>query len=175
MSNSLRDALLQSGVKPPRKARGGGPKANRGNKAAKRRTSTPREDEELDLAKAWSLRQQSEARERAEAKRKAEEKKARRKRLRQLLEGQGLDTAEAEQVRHYEFHGKIRRVHVTAEQLRALNDGELAVVQLRGRFMLVTAELARKAAAIEPGCLALLVEPGADGMADDGVPDDLMW
>ena len=39
----------------------------------------------------------------------------------------GID--EADHVRHFEYGGKIKRVHVTAAQLKALNAGELGVVQ----------------------------------------------
>lgn len=175
MSNSLRDALLQSGLPMAKKP----PPAKPGGKRKPPRSSAPQRGAEIDLAKAWALRARAETQARDAARREAErlarEKKERRQRLQQLLEGKALDSAAADGVRHYEFHGKIRRVHVTAEQLAGLNAGRLAVVQLRGRFLLVSADVARQAAAIEPGCLALLVEP-TDGAGDDeGIPDDLRW
>jgi uncharacterized protein YaiL (DUF2058 family) len=41
---------------------------------------------------------------------------------------------------------------------------------------LVTRDIAEQVRAIDPQQLALLVEPGsAGGIAEDGVPDDLMW
>lgn len=175
MGNSLRDALLRSGVQAPKPAKTQPPRATGSGK----RRQPPRADVDIDLARAWALRARSEAaarqRAQAEAERKAREKKARRQRLRELLEDAALDRPDADAVRHYEFHGKIRRVHVTRDQLAALNAGELGVVQSGGRFLLVQRDIARRAADIEPGCVALLVDPDAPPAADDDVPDDLTW
>ena len=179
MSNSLRDQLLKSGIakvaaKPLRKPG----KGSTGNKSV--RSKAPQSGSgEPDLAHAYALRARSEAREREEARREAElrqqEKKELRRRLHELLEGRSLDQAQAEHARHYEFHGKIRRVYVTADQLEALNSGRLGVVQSGGSFVLVEAEVARSAAAIDAGCVALLVDLDHDNDGADDVPDDLMW
>jgi uncharacterized protein YaiL (DUF2058 family) len=67
-------------------------------------------------------------------------------------------------------------VHVDADQLVALNAGELGVVQQQGRYLLVTREMAEQVRAIDVHQIALLVEPGSVGsVGEDGVPDDLMW
>jgi uncharacterized protein YaiL (DUF2058 family) len=70
---------------------------------------------------------------------------------------------------------------VTEPQLRALNAGELGVVQLDGRYVLVDAATLALAAEAFPPCVALRVDPGAPA-ADDPyadpkyqVPDDLVW
>ncbi len=180
MANSLRDALLKSGISrptvvAPKKPRGEFPKAN-----GKRPLREANGGQDVDLAKAYALRARSEAQEREQARREAEckkrEKQERHRKLRELLDGKSLNRDDTDKLRHYEFHGKIRRVHVTGEQLAALNAGDLAVLQSGGRFILVDAGIARKAAAIEPGCVALLVDPDqGEGADDDGVPDDLIW
>lgn len=177
MSGSLRDELLKNGFKAtaaPRRKRGSG----RTSPGAKPHEGT-QNDEGMDLARAFALRAREEAAEREQARREAErkkrEKQERQRKLRQLLDGQSLNRDDADLVRHYEFHGKIRRVHVTSEQLVAINAGELGVVQSGGRALVVTAEVARRAADIEPGVLALLVDPDAADDTDDGVPDDLVW
>jgi uncharacterized protein YaiL (DUF2058 family) len=92
-----------------------------------------------------------------------------------------LNVADAEHVRHFEYGGKIRRVHVSAEQLKALNAGELGVIQIDGRYSLVSAETALAAREILATHVALLVDPNAP-VADDPysdplyqVPDDLIW
>ncbi len=120
---------------------------------------------EIDLAKAYALRSRSEQRER-EAKLRAEREVAeQRRRLREqvaaVLEGKTLNLAEAEQVRNFEYGGKIRRVYVSDEQLVQLNRGELGVVQVRGRYLLVSRALAEQVAGIDPNALALLPEPDA--------------
>jgi uncharacterized protein YaiL (DUF2058 family) len=85
-----------------------------------------------------------------------------------------LNKADTDLVRNFEYGGKIRRVHVDAAQLAALNAGELGVVQQAGRYLLVTRAIAEQVRAIDAHLLALLVDPNATG-EDDGVPDDLVW
>ena len=114
---------------------------------------------------------QEEARLRREAKARVEE----------LLKGKSLNDPNAEIARHFPYGGKIKRIHVNADQLKALNAGELGVVQQNGRYLLVTAALLAEAESIFPACVALKVDPGApaeeDPYADPQyqVPDDLVW
>ncbi len=150
---------------------------------AQRKPSRSRED--IDLARAYAIRAQREKDERIEAERlKQEEARQRREakaKLAELLAGKGLNTADAEHVRHFEYGGKIKRIHVTAEQLKALNAGELGVVQLDGRYLLVEAAMVELAEATFAPAVALKVDPqaaaGDDPYADPQfqVPDDLAW
>lgn len=147
----------------PDAGRDGGKVRTAGQRPAKRPGG---EGGEIDLAKAYALRSRSEQRER-EAKLRAERETAeRRRRLREqvmaLLDGKTLNLAEAEQVRNFEYGGKIRRVYVSDEQLAQLNRGELGVVQVRGRYLLVSRALAEQVAGIDPHALALLPEPEPD-------------
>ncbi len=141
--------------------------------------------EEIDLAKAYAIRAQNEKAERIEAERLKQEaasiKREAKAKVAELLKDKTLNAADAEHVRHFEYNGKIRRVHVTDVQLKSLNAGDLGVVQLDGRYLLVDAALARDVQAILPSLLALLVDPTAPA-ADDPyadplyrVPDDLVW
>ena len=89
--------------------------------------------------------------------------------------------ADADIARHFPYGGKIKRVYVTEPQLRAVNAGELGVVQLDGRYLLVAAEVLAQAEAIFAPSVALRVDPDAPA-ADDPyadpkyqVPDDLVW
>ncbi len=66
-------------------------------------------------------------------------------------------------------------MYVDAAQLAALNAGELGVVQQGGRYLLVGRELAEQVLAIDAHLVALLVDPNANGLDDDSVPDDLVW
>ena len=203
MSNSLKDQLLGLGFsapKPePRKpqpakktGQGGKPahaQANRkpGGKPAPHKPQLQKgmRREDIDLAKAYAIRAQKEKDERIEAERlKQEEARLRREakaKLAGFLVGKSLNAAEAEHVRHFEYGGKIKRIHVTAEQLKALNAGELGVVQLNGRYLLVEAAVLAEAEAVFPAALALKVDPSApagdDPYADPRyqVPDDLVW
>lgn len=185
MADSLRDQLLKSGiVKPrPQETRGARPvrppRPPDPAKVAPRRGPAAQSAEEIDLARAYALRKQSEAAERRKTERTAAEqarlKRERKLAVQQLLRGQALNKADAEHARHFEYGGRIRRIYVDAEQLAALNAGSLGVVQLGGRYLLVTEALARKVAEVDAHLLALLPEPGSGSSDEDGVPDDLIW
>ena len=159
--------------------------APRSTDARKPAQNKPRTREDIDLAKAYAIRAQREKDERIEAERlKQEEARKRREAkatLAELIAGKGLNAADAEFVRHFEYGGKIKRIHVTADQLKALNAGELGVLQQDGRYLLVTAALLAEAEAIFAPAVALKVDPNATAEADPyadpqyQVPDDLVW
>jgi uncharacterized protein YaiL (DUF2058 family) len=191
MSDTLRDQLLGLGFKPqpkperkpaPRDARRPhAPGGKRGAPGAKPRRSQG----EIDLAKAYAIRAQKEKDERIAAERQkqeaARERREARARLGQLLQGKALNDPAAEIARHFEYGGKIKRIHVNEAQLRALNAGELGVVQLDGRYVLVDAATLALAAETYAPAVALRVDPdapaGDDPYADPKyqVPDDLVW
>ncbi|WEN13994.1 DUF2058 family protein [Rhodanobacter sp. AS-Z3] len=189
MADSLRDQLLKSGiVKQVQPERSREPKRAPAPKLGKpaRHGGKPqppsaagRSQEEIDLAKAYALRAQTEARERKQVEQEAAEqarlRRERKQNIQKLLDGKALNKADADQPRNFEFGGKIRRIHVDAAQLAALNAGELGVVQQAGRYLLVTREIAEQVRAIDAQQVALLVDPNAVAVGDDGVPDDLMW
>jgi uncharacterized protein YaiL (DUF2058 family) len=141
--------------------------------------------EEIDLGKAYALRAQKEKDDRIEAERlKQEAAKVRREakaKLAALLKDKALNDKAAEIARHFEYGGKIKRIHVTPEQLVALNAGELGVAQMDGRYLLVPIALLLEAEAIFPPAVALKVDPNAaptdDPYSDPAyqVPDDLVW
>lgn len=145
----------------------------------------PRSQEDIDLAKAYAIRAQKEKDERLEAERqKQEEARLRREaraRLDELIKDKGLNDPNADIARHFEYGGKIKRIYVTAEQLKGLNAGELGVLQQNGRYILVTAALLVEAEAVFAPSVALKVDPNApadeDPYADPQyqVPDDLVW
>ncbi len=208
MSDSLRDQLLGLGFKaapkPERKPQqnpnprkpgspanarpGAHAKPDRGGvRPGKPGDTRParRQGSEIDLAKAYAIRAQKEKDERIEAERlKQEEARQRREakaRLETLLKDKALNDAEAEIARHFPYGGKIKRIYVNEAQLKALNAGELGVVQLNGRYLLVTAALLAEAESIFAPCVALKVDPDAPAQDDPyadpryQVPDDLVW
>ena len=183
MADSLRDQLLKSGLvqkikseaKPERPAR-----VQAAKPASKpQRPPAPKvpSRSEVDLASAYAQRAQHEKQERERAQREAEklarEKKERKHKLAALLEGNVLNRDDADVPRHFPHGNKIRRVYCGQEQLGKLNRGELAVVQLAGRYLLVTREVALQAQTIQAEALVLLCDPNAP--ADDDVPTDLVW
>ncbi len=204
MSDTLRDQLLGLGFKPAPKAakapqRDKGqpgkrdaaasdrprPRPGKPGQGKARKKGRPPSREDIDLAKAYAIRAQREKEERIEAeRRKQEEARQRREakaRLAELLADKALNDPNADLVRHFEYGGKIKRVHVTADQLKALNAGELGVVQLNGRYLLVTAAVLAEAEALFAPAVALRVDPDAPAQDDPyadpryQVPDDLVW
>ncbi|MCL6710701.1 DUF2058 family protein [Pseudoxanthomonas sp. z9] len=211
MSDSLRDQLLGLGFKPapkperkpqagqqhPNKPQGRHPgkpgqthKGKPGGKPGKPHPAagqgrTGKREGDIDLAKAYAIRAQKEKDDRIEAERqKQEEARLRREakaRLESLLKDQALNDPAAEIARHFPYGGKIKRIYVNETQLKALNAGELGVVQLNGRYLLVTAEVLAQAEAAFAPAVALKVDPDAPAEADPyadpkfQVPDDLVW
>jgi len=141
--------------------------------------------EDIDLAKAYAIRAQREKDERLKAEQaRQEEARVRREAratLTELVKDNGLNAADAEIARHFPYGGKIKRIYVTPAQLKQLNAGELGVLQMDGRYLLVTAALLAQAEAIFPPAVALKVDPDAptedDPYADPQfqVPEDLVW
>lgn len=207
MSDSLRDQLLglgfkpqpkperkpdrrpdrpQPGRKPHAQAPGQGRPAGRdARKPAQPQRGRGAAQGEIDLAKAYAIRAQKEKDERLEAERQKQEaarqRREARAKLAQLMQGKALNDPAAEIARHFEYGGKIKRIHVTEAQLRALNAGELGVVQLDGRYLLVDLATLDLAEATFAPSVALRVDPDAPA-ADDPyadpkyqVPDDLVW
>ncbi|HST27192.1 MAG TPA: DUF2058 family protein [Rudaea sp.] len=178
MSESLRDQLLKAGfvqkpVEKPKPTAAGKPKTH-----AHAKPQLPkRKEAEIDLARAYAQRANIERNEREQAQREAEriarEKKERKQKLTALLAGKSLNSADADVPRHFPHGNKIRRIYCTKEQIERLNCGDMAVVQLAGRYLLVTREVAMQAQAIQPESLVLLCDPNAP--AEDDVPADLMW
>ncbi len=189
MAESLRDQLLKSGIvkkvqperirEPKRPPPASAGKPGRPGGKSHVPPAKHQSQQDIDLAKAYALRTQAEARERKQIEREAAEqarlRRERKLRIQQLLEGEALNKADADHVRNFEYAGKIRRIHVDATQLAALNAGELGVVQHAGRYLLVSREIAEQVCTVDARPLALLVAPDSAGDDDDGVPDDLMW
>ena len=146
MSDTLRDQLMGLGFKPaPTPARERKPAPQRGpHKGApgtasaapagkSRKPGQPgrpakpgrqRTREDIDLAKAYAIRAQKEKDERIEAERQRQEqarlRREARAKLEEFLKGRALNDAKAEIARHFPYGGKIKRVYVNADQLRAL-------------------------------------------------------
>ena len=171
------------GQAKPHAARG--PQGRPAHAGKQQHQGKPRTREDIDLAKAYAIRAQKEKDERIEAERlKQIDARLRREakaKLADFLSGKDLKVADAEHVRHFEYGGKIKRIHVTAEQLKALNAGQLGVMQMDGRYLLVDAATLAQAEAIFAPAVALKIDPDAPRQDDPysdpqyQVPDDLVW
>lgn len=180
-----RSGQAGSGQPDPGHARPGQARPGQARAGQGRSTGGPRSRDDIDLAKAYAIRAQREKDERIAAE-KARQDEARQRRearakLAELVKGHSLNDESADIARHFPYGGKIKRIHVTADQLKALNAGELGVLQMDGRYLLVTAGLLAQAEQVFAPSVALKVDPDAP-VADDPyadpqyqVPDDLVW
>jgi uncharacterized protein YaiL (DUF2058 family) len=178
MSESLRDQLLKSGLAKKLKDEAKPvAKPVRQVHASRPKPAPPPNKDEVDLARAYAMRAKTEREERERAQREAErvarERKERKAKLASLLDGKSLNHTDADVPRHFPHGNKIRRVYCTGEQLAKLNRGELAVVQLAGRYLIVERDIALQAQAVQAESLVLLCDPNAP--AEDDVPADLVW
>lgn len=193
MSDSLKDQLLGLGFKPaPKPERRpapkpssrptrSGPQAGQGHGKPLAKSNS----EEMDLAKAFALRNAQEKREREQAEREKQEKALAKKQAKEavarLLEGKALNSETADIARHFMYGGKIKRVYVTPDQLTALNAGELGLVQFNGRYCLVSKDITLAVRELLPALVALYCDGNEESLPDDyadpkyQVPDDLIW
>lgn len=168
------------GGKPgTRSAKGGKP----GPKGGKRPTGNAPRKPQSDLERAYAARRREEKAEKEREKlARVADQEARRKRnleLDAIVEGKALNVAEAEIPRYFEHIDRIRRVLCTAEQRTALNAGELGVVSLRGRYLIVAPDVLEAYRALAPDLVPDLTGKEPDAPEDDGdyppVPDDIAW
>ncbi|MEO6173111.1 MAG: DUF2058 family protein, partial [Arenimonas sp.] len=181
MSNSLRDQMLGLGfkaapkpekkieakpsIKPEQKNRQGNKPNSKHSSSQSKSYSKPatKSQEEIDLAKAYALRFETEKQERIAAEMRKQEEARLKRELKQKVQAQLKDKAQnvesAEYIRHFEYNGKIRRVYVTQEQLSELNKGALGLVQLDGRYLIVDSALAQQIKDLLPSIVALLIDP----------------
>jgi uncharacterized protein YaiL (DUF2058 family) len=190
MNSLLEEQLLKAGfaapkkadpppAEPPRQRRPGLPAERRPLRQQPAPPAAPPAASEPSLKDAFAQRERQEQSDRDRAKAAADAESKRRKLQREQLKA--VKDAAADIARNFNWARKIRRIYVTAEQLRGLNAGELGVVALDGRFTLHPAETVRAAAAIDPHALGLLVDPAAPEPEPEysdpryQVPDDLVW
>ena len=190
MSKSLQDQLLSLGLAKKESQKGTaksrGPQKSRPSRSAKSphaRTDGPGKavsssDEEIALARAYALRQQEEKRQAETAKRKKQEEDRRRRQLNTALKAivkeHRLNDPNAEVARNFMYKGRIRKINLTPEQLKSVNQGELGVIYLLGGYHLLPAEQVEAVRQLSEEHV-----PDLSGSADDDeefpVPDDLIW
>jgi uncharacterized protein YaiL (DUF2058 family) len=179
MSNSLQDQLKALGLARQQPARKQQPKhapVKPRRKPAHREQQNPGE---LSLEKAFALRKQEEKKQAEEARRKKIEEDRQRKLLnnaiRQIVKTHRLNREDADVGRNFMFRGRIRKIHVSPDQLKALNAGELGIAYLSGGYHLLAGEhvdaIRQLSAAHVPD---LEVGAGEDD-EEFPVPDDLIW
>jgi len=161
MSNSLQDQLKALGLAKP-----------------KPKPKPKKIKQEFSLGKAYALKKQDEQKQADHARKKklAEDRQRRQlnNEIRKIVQAHRLNRDDAEIGRNFMFRGRIRKIHVTPEQLKALNAGELGIAYLSGGYHLLTNEHAEAVRQLSGEHVAdLSTETEDDG--DHPVPDGLDW
>ncbi|MDJ0653520.1 MAG: DUF2058 family protein [Xanthomonadales bacterium] len=164
MADSLQDQLLKLGLaksKPARKKKPGRKRTKSGNSGRPPNATGG----EPSLAQAYAQRDRLEKKQSEEtARRKKAENERRRKlneQLKAIIEPAARNDADADQERYFEFAGKIRKVYVTGEQLKQVNQGQLGIVSFRGRYLLLARDVIERVEKIKPEAVAFVAD-GAD-------------
>jgi len=191
MGNSLQDQLRALGLAkntaaPSRSKSGRAAPVDR-QKQVQRRLGQKNEDtssvrppgeEEPSLKQAYLLRENQEKEQAEQARRnKLETDRKRRQlnqRIREIVEPNRLNDAEAEFSRNFMYKGRIRKVNVSAEQLKALNEGSLGLVYLAGGYHIMLPEHVEQVRRLSAEHVPDL---GCDDTEEGEypVPDDLIW
>jgi uncharacterized protein YaiL (DUF2058 family) len=191
MSKSLQDQLLSLGLarkKPARKRRekSSGSPQSRSKNANKQSHGTPPNprtaeagaDAEMSLDQAYTLRKREEQKQAEAARKQKQEEVRRRRRLNKeigaIVNQHRLNDPKAEVPRNFMYKGRIRKIHLTPEQLKALNEGKLGIAYLTGSYHLLDSEHVE---AIRQISAEHIPDLGSDSPDDENhpVPDDLIW
>jgi len=167
-----------------REAERHGPQARHQNPsqstASKSGKTSPGASAEPSLEEAYRIREQQAKLQEEQAKeRKRLQDLQRRKNnneIRSIVDGHRLNDPAAELARNFVYKGRIRKIHVNAAQLVALNAGELGVVYLAGGYHLMDLPHVEQVRALSAEHVPDL-SGAAPGDEDEEypVPDDLIW
>lgn len=175
MSESLKDQLRALGLSPKR----GSPKPAKRPKAGKPKVPGKHDRGELSLDQAYRMRHKQEHRQKQEAvaHKRAEERQRREinRQVLSLIKLHAVRDATAEIKRNFIYKGCIRSVLVTTGQLKAINNGKLAVVYLSGNYYLMASDKAEEVRQIAPDHVPDLRGTDIEGEEEHPVPDDLTW
>jgi uncharacterized protein YaiL (DUF2058 family) len=179
MGDSLQDQLRALGLAQSRAAKEEGKKQLTRKKRQSRTDKKTKGGSELTLDQAYALRDREEKRQAQRARQKKQEEDRRRRELnnaiRDIVNAGRQNREDAEIPRNFMYKGRIRKLHVTAEQQRALNSSELGIVYLSGGYHLLDSAAV---SAVEKISAEHVVDLGLSADHEDPehpVPDDLIW
>src|SRR5690606_38601850 len=137
-----------------------------------------KDPDSISLDQAYRMRSQQERQQKQKAAelKQAQERQRREtnQKIKALIKEHAVRDEKAEIKRNFLYKGRIRSVLTTPEQLKAINEGALAVVYLSGNHHLMPVEIVAQVKEFAPDNIPDLA--GAQD-ADEGehpVPDDLI-
>jgi uncharacterized protein YaiL (DUF2058 family) len=180
LSDSLQDQLRALGL--AKKTAGRKKQAVAGKRAKPRggkRSAKAGPPGEMSLEKAYALKKRDEQKKADLVRRKKQEEDRKRRllnnQIRDIVKANRLNHPDAEIARNFMFRGRIRKINVNPDQLKALNAGELGIVYLSGGYHLLTLEFADQVRAISAEHVVDLDTCDSGDDEEFPVPDDLSW
>ncbi|RLE19546.1 MAG: DUF2058 domain-containing protein, partial [Actinobacteria bacterium] len=83
--------------------------------------------------------------------------------------------AKAEVPRHFMYRGRIRKINLTPDQLKALNAGELGIAYLSGGYHLLDPEHVEVVRKLSAEHIPDLASGEPEEENEFPIPDDLTW
>jgi len=190
MSKSLQDQLLALGIanEKPKKTRipsrrtpgnadrrpGAGSSSKKGQGQGKQAAGG-----EVSLDRAYALRKQEEKKQADTARKRKQAEDCRRrqfnKEIRAIVSKHRLNVTKAEVPRHFMYRGRIRKINLTPDQLKALNAGELGVAYLSGGYHLLAPEHVEAVRKLSEEHVPDLASGETEEENEHPIPDDLAW
>ena len=134
---------------------------------------------ELSLDKAYSLRQQEEKKQANTARKRKQAQDRQRRQLntqiRAIVSKHRLNDSKAEVPRHFMYRGRIRKINLTPDQLKALNAGELGIAYLSGSYHLLAPEHVEAVRKLSAEHIPDLTSSQTEEEKEYPIPDDLTW
>jgi len=134
---------------------------------------------ELSLDKAYSLRQQEEKKQANTARKRKQAQDRQRRQLntqiRAIVSKHRLNDTKAEVPRHFMYRGRIRKINLTPDQLKALNAGELGIAYLSGSYHLLAPEHVEAVRKLSAEHIPDLTSGQTEEENEYPIPDDLTW
>lgn len=175
MSNSLKDQLLALGL-APRKTK---PVPKKRHKVQARQVKPARNDAEISLDKAFSMRNKEERlqKEKAVALKREQERQRREtnQKIKALIKEHAVRDPEAENKRNFLYKGRIRSVLATREQINEINSGTIGVVYLSGNYHLMPTDKIEEIRQFAADHIPDLSGAEHADEKENPVPDDLIW
>lgn len=190
MSKSLQDQLLALGLanKKPKKVRPPSRRAPGKDNQRPGPGSLPKKGQgggiqaaggEVSLDRAYALRKQEEKKQVDTARKLKQEEDRQRRQLnneiRAIVSKHRLNDAKAEVPRHFMYRGRIRKINVTQDQLKALNAGEFGIAYLSGGYHLLAPEHVEAVRKLSAEHIPDLASGETEEENEFPIPDDLTW
>ena len=133
----------------------------------------------MSLDRAYALRRQEEKKQADTARKKKRAEDLQRRQLnneiRAIVSKHRLNDSKAEVPRHFMYRGRIRKINLTPDQLKAVNAGELGIAYLSGGYHLLAPEHVESVRKLSAAHIPDLASGDTEEDNEFPIPDDLTW